>query len=268
MSRRAGARGWALRLLPVVALSAVWLTPMPAAAEPSVTKVGTHCPVHYLPLDEGFGNYTFDVAGGRLGTLHNGAELAEGRVGNAVSLDGVDDHVSTTGVDLRTDTSFSVAAWVYLEEKPGQQTAVSLDGDRTSKFRLGQVMDGQHRLGSWVFEMPESDTDGALFTEKAVSTWESETETWIHLTGVYDASADRLWLYVNGSRTGDGTVQNTWNADGGLQIGRGKADGAAGEFWPGKVDDVRLYDRILSDEDVVDLYQSYPDAAGTITASS
>ncbi|WP_246076528.1 LamG domain-containing protein [Amycolatopsis cihanbeyliensis] len=207
------------------------------------------------------------MTGGRTGTLHNGAEFVEGRVGNAVSLDGVDDHVSTTGVNLRTDTSFSVSAWVYLEEKPGQQTAVSLDGDRTSKFRLGQVMDGEHRLGSWVFEMPESDTDGALFTTKAVSTWESETDTWVHLVGVYDASANRIWLYVNGTRVGDGTVRNTWNADGGLQIGRGKANGAAEEFWPGKVDDVRLYVSSLSDEDVADLYRSYPDSAGPVSGS-
>ncbi|GAB3481899.1 LamG-like jellyroll fold domain-containing protein [Amycolatopsis cihanbeyliensis] len=215
--------------------------------------------IHNHKLDESSGDQAADAIGGRTGTLHNGAEFTEGRTGNAVSLDGVDDHVSTTGVDLRTDTSFTVSTWVYLDERGGQPTAVSLDGDRTSKFRLGHVQDAETRLGLWAFEMPESDSDGAQVTDAALSIRESELNTWVHLVGIYDAPANKIWLYVNSNRIDDGTVQNTWNAEGSLQIGRGKADGAADGFWPGKVDDVRLYTGGLSGDRISSLYQSYPD---------
>ncbi|WP_216214228.1 LamG-like jellyroll fold domain-containing protein [Amycolatopsis aidingensis] len=223
--------------------------------------------IHNHKLDESSGDQAADAIGGRTGTLHNGAEFTEGRTGNAVSLDGVDDHVSTTGVDLRTDTSFTVSAWVYLDEKDGQVTAVSVDGNRASKFRLGHVLDGENRLGSWVFEMPESDTADAPVTAAALSTLRTELDTWVHLAGVYDAAAKKVWLYVNGTRIGDGTLQNTWNADGGLKIGRGKDDGSPAEFWPGQVDDVRLYTGGLTDDRIKALYDSYTDPANPTVPS-
>ncbi|EHK87905.1 LamG domain-containing protein receptor [Saccharomonospora azurea SZMC 14600] len=152
-----------------------------------------------------------------------------------------------------------MTAWVRLDEKSGTTTAVSLDGDHTSKFRLGHVRDSQHRLGSWIFEMAESDSESATITKAALSTLETEVNTWVHLAGVYDADSGKLWLYVNGLRLGDGTLQNAWDADGGLQIGRGKSEGIPTEFWPGAVDDVRLYTGGLTADRIETLVRSYLD---------
>ena len=72
-----------------------------------------------------------------------------------------------------------MAAWVYLksndcETNPSARCkfdAVSVDGDKTSKFRLGHVIDDdQNMLGAWTFEMPESDDANAPITKAAVST--------------------------------------------------------------------------------------------------
>ncbi|WP_144311978.1 LamG-like jellyroll fold domain-containing protein [Actinopolyspora erythraea] len=214
--------------------------------------------VHNLRLNESEGTNAADSVGNQPGTLHGDASFTSGRSGNAVSLDGTDDYVSTSGVDLRTDESFTVSAWVYLSNKDDEQvTAVSVDGQQTSKFRLGHVTDIEHPLGAWVFEMPESDTKSAPVTETAVATLDAEINSWTHLTGVYDATTGKLWLYVNGSRINDGTLHNTWQSDGGLQIGRGKDAGAQTEFWPGSVDDVRLYTGRLSTDRIESLYASY-----------
>ncbi|WP_232286381.1 LamG-like jellyroll fold domain-containing protein [Saccharomonospora azurea] len=216
--------------------------------------------VHEMRLDENGGTTTADSMGGRTGTLHNGAQFGAGRTGNAIHLDGVDDHVSTAEADLRFDRSFTVSAWVRLDEKSGTTTAVSLDGAHTSKFRLGHVRDSQNRLGSWVFEMAETDSEEATVTKAALSRLETEVNTWVHLVGVYEANSGKLWLYVNGTRLGDGTLQNAWDADGGLQIGRGKSAGTPAEFWPGAVDDVRLYTGGLTADRIETLFRSYPDA--------
>jgi hypothetical protein len=214
--------------------------------------------IHNLRLDEASGGVAADSVGARPGTLAGGATFAAGRSGNAIKLDGVDDQVTTTGMDLRTDSSFTVAAWVNLSNQGGQLTAVSVDGNRTSKFRLGHVKDAEHRDGSWIFEMPEADNDANPVTRAAVSTLSNELNSWVHLVGVYDAPAKKVWLYVNGSRVGDGQLNTPWQPAGGLVLGRGKLGGSPQQFWPGLVDDVRLYTGRLDRDRVLSLYQSYP----------
>jgi hypothetical protein len=221
--------------------------------------------VSHWKLDEGGGTVTVDSVSHLRGSLNNGATFGPGRVKNGVVLDGMDDYVSGP-VLVRTDSSFTVAAWVNLREKPPLgdafrvvNTAVSIDGERTSKFRLGHLVDfDQFQDGSWMFEMPESDTDGAQITKTATSALPTEVNTWVHLAGVYDSPNNRIWLYVNGTRKGDGTITTPWQPTGGVRIGRGMKDGVPSEFWPGSVDEVRIYRAALDNNAVSALYCSYP----------
>jgi len=230
--------------------------------------------VHQWTLDEPSGRNAADSIGARGATLEGGAAFAAGRSGNAVRLDGVDDTVSTAGVDLRTDKSFTVTSWVYLTAKDCDLDrytrcvahAVTVDGAKTSKFRLGHVIDdGQSPGGAWTFEMPESDAADARVTKAVVATEPSELDRWVHLTGVYDAPTKKLWLYVDGERIGDGTLNTPWHASGGVWIGRGRSGGEATGYWPGRVDDVRFYTGPLDKARVLALYRSYPAQEGPAT---
>jgi concanavalin A-like lectin/glucanase superfamily protein len=227
--------------------------------------------VHNWRLDESSGPNVADSIGTRTATLTPGTSFAPGRVGNAVRFDGTG-AVTTNAVDLRTDDSFTVSTWVYLtdsqceltEENPAcKRVALSVDGDRTSKFRLGHVVDQDHYPeGVWIFEMPETDADDAPITQAAVAARPADMNTWVHLVGVYDQQTKKIWLYVDGKRRGDGTVNNRWQAGKGVAIGRGKANGAAGQFWPGSVDDVRMYTGALTGDRIFDLFGSYPPEDG------
>ncbi|WP_406635841.1 LamG domain-containing protein [Amycolatopsis sp. WGS_07] len=229
--------------------------------------------VHKWQLDESSGANVADSAGARTGSLNSGARLVTGRVGNAVLFDGKTGAASTTGVDVRSDDSFTVSAWVYLDRKSdttSKFTAVSLDGVHTSKFRLGHVADDMsafcfdgmstdpNACGKWVFEMSGSDVDSPTVAKAAVSTLPAEINTWAFLTGVYDKQTGKTWLYVNGKRVGDGTLDSAWQASGGAELGRGKVAGAPAQFWPGRVDDVRLYSGALDRDRIFALYSSYP----------
>jgi hypothetical protein len=223
--------------------------------------------VHNWQLDEAGGTGTADSVGSRSGALTGGAAFSAGRVGNAVKLDGADDAVTTTGVDLRTDTSFTVASWVYLERRECATAcgyvAVSMDGGQSSKFRLGYEVDTDlDPRGHWLFEMPESD---GTVTEAAVSVLPGEIGAWVHLVGVYDAPTRKIWLYVNGDRVDDGTLITPWQASGGLQIGRGKANGVATGYWPGGADEVRMYTGPFTKDRVESLYRSFPAPAAPPT---
>ncbi|MEO3816538.1 LamG domain-containing protein [Plantactinospora sp. B24E8] len=230
---------------------------------------------HNWRLDEGSGGQAADAVGRRAATVAGGVTRTPGRLGNAVALNGTDGRLGTAGVDVRTDADFTVATWVQLDRTcvPAADqfecklVAVSLDDPAgpASKFRLGHWRDrGQHADGVWVFEMPEPD---GTITKAAVPVLPSDFGRWVHLAGVYDRATGKLWLYVNGTRKGDGTLNQPWQATGGLQIGRGRdAAGDPGQWFPGRVDDVRLYTGALDDGRIGGLYHSYPVQCGTIGA--
>ncbi|WP_328647453.1 LamG domain-containing protein [Amycolatopsis sp. NBC_00348] len=234
---------------------------------------------HNWTMDEGSGTTTGDAVGPRQATLRNGATFTAGRIGNAVKLDGVDDVVTTTGVDVRTDGSFTVSAWVNLEgttcdfatETSCFTSAVSLDagdGKPFSKFRLGYVEDTAGHDGNWTFEMPERDgtvTKAAVAAEPGELCRPGEQCKWVHLTGVYDVGARAIWVYVNGNRKDDGTLLTSWPGTGGLQIGGGKAIGEQPKSWRGGVDDVRIYSGALTADRVSALVRSYPLPGGPAT---
>ncbi|QUF05329.1 LamG domain-containing protein [Actinosynnema pretiosum subsp. pretiosum] len=212
--------------------------------------------------DDAAGSTAADSVGGRAGALVGGATLGSGRVGGGAVFNGTSGAVSTTGVDLRTDKSFTVSTWVWLNDKGpygSTYTAVGLDGGRGGKFQLGHEYDPDTRAhGDWFFTMPESAESGGAVTKAAVSTDPTEINSWVHLTGVYDASIGKLWLYVNGYRVGDGTLNTPWNGVGPLQIGRGVAGDGHGRHWPGRVDEVRIHTGTLDSGRVSALYDSFP----------
>ncbi|MEU4746200.1 LamG domain-containing protein, partial [Actinosynnema sp. NPDC023658] len=225
--------------------------------------------VHDYQFDESSGRNAADSIGSRGGTLTGGAAFVPGRVGNAVALRGGTDAVTTTGLDVRTDQAFTVSAWVRLPDKscdfranPGgcKMDAVTVDGTSASKFKLGHVREPNHPFGVWSFEMPESDTAAAPVTQAAVSVIQSDLDRWTHLVGVHDPATRKIWLYVNGTRVGDGTLNSPWRppADAGLVVGRGKVAGKAAEQWVGDVDDVRMYTGLLDKVRVSALFHSYP----------
>ncbi|MET0136314.1 MAG: LamG domain-containing protein, partial [Kibdelosporangium sp.] len=222
--------------------------------------------VHNWALDEGAGSRTADSIGGRGATLSGGTGYTAGKLGNAVTLDGTDDSVSTDRVDLSTDRSFTVSSWIRLDSAdcPGgecRKDAVSIDGGGAfSKMRLGHIQNGGSAPnGKWIFEMPEPD---GTVTEAAVTRMPGEVGQWVFLTGVYDAPNRKIWLYVNANRIDDGTLQTPWKSTGGLAIGRGKVNNVAAAFWDGSVDDVRLYSAALDKDRITALHRSYPaDAA-------
>ncbi|MBO3747960.1 LamG domain-containing protein [Streptosporangiaceae bacterium NEAU-GS5] len=234
---------------------------------------------HDWTLDEGAGSTAADAVGARPGKLEGAATHVPGRIGNAVQLnpgdDASGDAVTTTGVDVRTDADFTVAAWVRMTRTcdPGSRAtcrfvAVSADGAAAgatgSKFRLGHLMDRQHPLGVWSFEMPESADPAAQPLKAAVATLPDDLTQWVHLAGVYDKTAKRIWLYVNGTRRGDGTEDTPWDGAGGLAIGRARTTaGDPGEWFHGQVDDVRLYQGLLDADRIGNLYNAYPKQDGS-----
>ena len=80
-------------------------------------------------------------------------------------------------------------------------------------------------------------------------------EEWVHLAGAYDGETGRMSLYVNGKLIGSETHVGEIRLDQeslnrpvviGGELNSPSVDNASNEF-NGYVDDVRIYDRALSD---------------------
>jgi hypothetical protein len=121
------------------------------------------------------------------------------------------------------------------------------------------------------YTSPAAGTDAAKFafvlvsadstsgtSVRATSPFTPVLNTWYHLAGVYDAGQGQIRLYVNGVLVATRSVGPAWSAGGPTTIGRAKWGGAAVDFWPGLIDEVRLYNRALSDQEVSSIYSAAP----------
>lgn len=175
---------------------------------------------------------------------------APGYEGSAVMLDGAADWLSEpTGVD--TAESFSVAAWVKPSTSEGNGAIVSQDGEHVSGFQLQSMSSGE-----WAFAMFGEDAVGGGDVHSRVrSTQPVEPEVWTHVAGVYDAAAQQIRLYVDGRPAGVKSHSGAWTASGPLAIGRALWSDNHVDHFSGSIDEVRVYDRVLTNSEVALLAQ-------------
>ena len=241
---------------------------------------------HNWRLDEGQGTSAADAVGSSTALAPGTGQVGwtDGVVGNALELDGEDDHLSAKDLGVRTDGSFTVSAvvqldrsadcrWVEGEEPPGPgeciRTALSLDGvsGSDSRMRLGYQggVDSTYENGDWVFEMSNQNRT-KVATVEAFGCDPHNTDPDapcdfdrpVHLTGVFHAPTGQIWLFVDALRSGGGEGVEAWQTPGDLQIGRGRDDsGNPAEYFPGVVDDVRAYTGAFNDTRVQELYRFY-----------
>ncbi|WP_330290038.1 LamG-like jellyroll fold domain-containing protein [Streptomyces sp. NBC_00576] len=179
---------------------------------------------------------------------------AVGVDGNALTLDGTDDYATTGSPQVNTSYSFAVAAWVKLPKaKPTHAATVA--------SQIGSVVTGPELYYSssydrWVFNQHSADTaDSTVVRALQPEGTTAYGGEWTHLVGVQDTVADKLSLYVNGTLAGTTALPSTWYAGGAVQIGASAYQGVPTSFFPGQIDDVRLFDRPVSAGEVQQLFK-------------
>lgn len=156
-------------------------------------------------------------------------------------------YAATAQATVNTESSFTVSAWAYLAEDSDYQTVVSETGSDNSGFLL-YYSPGIHK---WVFRWDWDVSGTHTFAAVNADTTGAPLKVWTHLTGVYDASARTISLYVNGRLQGGGPVtlpstSDAHAADGALQFGRGSyVYGSFENYLHGRVDEVAVWQRAL-----------------------
>jgi Tol biopolymer transport system component len=207
--------------------------------------------IAHWKLDEEIGNTAQDSVGDYNGTLHGESFWRpEGGVfDGALEFDGNGDYVSTPFILNPKEETFSVFAWI----KGGAPEQVIIAQSNTPGSR--STIPGCTWLGINLFE-------GKLMTglmDTFFGPLESDSVItdgqWHNIGLVYDRVLMKRQLYVDGVEVAADTdfiggVQTT----GGLYIGAGQALDAD-TFFSGLIDDVHIYNKALSAEEIAALAQ-------------
>ncbi|MCZ7568702.1 MAG: proprotein convertase P-domain-containing protein [Ardenticatenaceae bacterium] len=199
----------------------------------------------------------------RPATLHSGSaenRVVPGAVGNfALQLDGVDDSLSVeNGADL-TGEQLSVCLWVRPE---AGNAAGAVIAQRWGSSGYNWAL----RRGSSGFAWQHSAISGSSNVQSGALV----AGRWYHLCGVSDGT--RQLLYVDGQKVNAGWTNSAAGSGAGVSLGR--QVGSSANYFKGAIDEVRLYPRAISSDEVKALYHSgwqpagYPAQTGAVTQTS
>ncbi|MFG2815235.1 LamG-like jellyroll fold domain-containing protein [Streptomyces sp. NPDC048410] len=190
---------------------------------------------------------------GRRGLLTrdaSGALLEHSVTDQGLALSGGTAYASTTTSVVDTRASYTVSAWARLN---GAATSNRTVLGQNGAFYSGFYLSYQSSLNTWTLRTSPTDATGGNLTDQTVIAKQPAIPgAWTHLTAVYDSSAKKIRLYVNGVLQGSDDVASSWAATGPLQIGRALWHGVYTDYFDGSIDEVTVWQQALTDEEVAD----------------
>lgn len=189
----------------------------------------------------------------------NGHSFAEGRFGQALSLNGNAQYLdfNTTGTVNTKDTQYTICAWVYDEETavPTSGTAENGNFFRDEILLAQKDHNGTGRILLYTrLETPQSGGDTRMFFNNFLGNRHNPASdesfrrgVWQHVAVVCNPVDRNVTYYIDGER--DLTVAtNAFEAcQGGFRIGGHKNNK---DYWHGKIDELYFFKGLLSAEEI------------------
>jgi hypothetical protein len=211
--------------------------------------------VAHWKMDEGSGNIVVDSSGnGHDGTLNGTATWMTGQFGLALHFDGSSTYAqipANPNLDLLNHGDFSVSVWLMIDELPAEYRAAlqQTDAGGTGRTWLGYTQGDFYNY------------HGGANRFAGVT---PEAQTWYHVAYVVTegGSEDILQWYIDGEPTDSHTTSVESNDNGDYLIGCHKA---LGNFWPGLLDDLRIFNHALTKAEILAAMEGgedYPYAFG------
>lgn len=225
------------------------------AAPLSTVAIPTSSLVGYWPFN---GNGSDMSGSGNHGTV-SGAALAADRFGNsgrAYWFNGSSDYIKvmhSSSVDMNNSADYTIAFWMKAKTVSSDVTPLSKhksDGSWNGYMFMRNTADMGYCYGTGKFSLyAAAGANGDACADNLVS---NDTTNWIFVTGQYQGSANQVKLYINSVLQSDvgarsGNLSNT------KDLFFGAHDNISG-FFKGYLDDIRFYNRLLSQDEINALY--------------
>ncbi len=197
--------------------------------------------IAYWPFDEQNNPAAIDVVGTANGTPQNGVSWAEGYLEGALFFDGNDDYVQLGNpASLRPTTTMSISAWIYLE---GRQSS---NWGRVISKTNGSTGDNWAMIAT-AYNSIDCRIGGTSNRSANNSITQYE---WQHIACTYDGASVKVYR--------NGTLIHSYAKSGAIptinEVTIGRNATAVNRYFKGGIDDLRVYNRALTQADVIELY--------------
>lgn len=245
-------------------LSAIGVRDLAAAGNASNTSVAFEFSggllAHY-PCNEGSGVSAIDVQGGGSAALVGAGWTAISGDGSSAALDcdGVDDYV-LLGNPTVAGSELALALWCNIDDfdvGDGRLLSKAVDVNEDDHYWMVSTIftEGQHRLRLRL-------KTGGVTTTLVASSGALVTGVWTHVVATYDGLTMRL--YKDGVLVGSRQKSGALDAGAGVPIAVGnQPPGAGARAFDGAIDDIRIYERVLTFNEIQALAQSGITADGS-----
>jgi hypothetical protein len=200
--------------------------------------------VAYYPFN---GNANDESSNSYNGTV-SGATLATDRFGqtdSAFSFDGSNDYIAIPNTPINGLSAVTISLWMKTTSAATNYDAVFWSRGTTYNW-IGFAIPSP---GSVKFYIANGTTSVNKTTSFPLGSWVHVVATW--------SSGSGCKLYINNTPTSESAaLSGTISLNDNIKIGRDDYQGT--RHFPGIVDDIRLYNRVLSISEIEDLYNETP----------
>ena len=231
--------------------------------------------VSYWKLDEASGNAADSVGSNtavNTGTATYGAAI----INNGVILNGSSQYLTVTDhASLDFTTAFSASMWFKVTTMAADKALlVKWTYQTQGSWAIQTGIDAADEIGIFIATSLTDNGNGCHLTTDAANL---SSDTWYHLVVVYDGSqtgdANRLKIYVNASSkafTVDAGAVPASLQNSSAPVNMGFFGGVLTRHLGGSMDEVGLWSRALTSDEVTTLYNSgaglqYPFSSGSAT---
>ncbi len=212
----------------------------------TVSNSAASGPVAAYGFNQGSGTTVTDSSGnGLTGTISGAAWTTGGKYGSALTFNG-----SSNYVDLKNPAALAItgsmtwAAWVKATSAPADDGQIIAKSNGTTGWEFKTSPD----TGPHTFAIQVTPASGGF--AQRYSTTARALNTWYHVAGVYNATAQTLDIYVNGLLD-NGVLRGTIpaaQAAPAVNVNIGRRTG--GFYFAGQIDEVRIFNRALSQAEI------------------
>jgi len=167
------------------------------------------------------------------------------KLGKAGSFDGIDDYVNCgNDLSLNLVNDFTLTVWI---NKPSFRGTYEQIIAKTDAGGQGGWEFGISRDYIYISSGPITKRGGII-----------SLNTWYYIVVVHDHSAETVKFYLNGAKSGAIGTSITFPAasDSSINVGIGRAADRPNYQFLGTIDDVKVYNRALSAEEIAKHYKS------------
>ena len=206
--------------------------------------------VTHWKFDEGNGSITADFSeNGNTGTLTNGPVWTTGKIGNGISVDGVNDYVG--GNKLIKAPQVTISAWFKIASVPATNTNIVgfANGADTGVHDKELYLDTSGKLRFYVYD------GGSKHT--AIPNVTVPLNEWVYAASTADGTNAKV--YMNGALIGSVSAGNTYAQYSQPNVFVARSSSSF-SYLNGSIDEVRIYNRSLSSSEIQQIYSEGMDS--------